>query len=101
MNMQTIFAIGLVVSGALGWVGMQGYSYYKSRPAKPVTPDFTPGLTTSDTPAPSGVPEYLAMVERASVSAPDPVRWGYAKQGLSEAAVLRSEVERLNAGAPK
>ncbi len=58
-----------------------------------VTP-VTDGVVSSDKPAPEGIEAYLQTVEAASPSATPELRWQYAKQGLCEAAVLRSEVKR-------
>lgn len=99
--MTTSQMIGLItlVVGVLGVAGMKVWSWYKARPNVFYVPeeDFAapePGRGT-DAPAPPGVGEYLTLIEKVAGSAPFQVWWGYAKDGLTEAAVLRAEVQRL------
>jgi hypothetical protein len=49
---------------------------------------------SSDKPAPDDIEVYLSTVEVASPSATPELRWEYAKQGMTEAQVLRAEVNR-------
>ncbi len=51
-------------------------------------------VVSSDKPAPEGIEGYLSTVEAASPSATPEQRWVYAKQGMTEAQVLRAEVKR-------
>jgi hypothetical protein len=51
-------------------------------------------VVSSDKPAPEGIEAYLQTVETASPSATPEQRWAYAKQGMTEAQVLRAEVKR-------
>ncbi len=54
----------------------------------------TDEVVSSDKPAPDGIEGYLSTVEAASPSATPEQRWAYAKQGMTEAQVLRAEVKR-------
>lgn len=68
----------------------------------PPTPVPSPSdipTSNTDAPAPTGVTEYLKVIEGASPTATPEIRWSYATVGMTEAAVLRAEVSRL--GSPK
>lgn len=65
----------------------------------PVVNDKPVTVRSSDALAPDGVTDYLKVIEGASPTATPEIRWGYATSGLTEAAVLRAEVQRL--GAPQ
>lgn len=106
--MSTIQIVGAVILAVsvLAGAGMKVWSWYKARPKKTYVPfeEEDTGLFEqargTDAPAPPGVGEYLTLIEKVAGSAPFQVWWGYAKDGLTEAAVLRSEVQRLTPKPP-
>jgi len=59
-----------------------------------ITSPVTDRVVSSDKLAPEGIEAYLQTVESASPSATPDQRWTYAKQGMTEAQVLRAEVKR-------
>lgn len=101
--MSTVQIVGaaILAVSVLAGAGMKAWSWYKDRPRKVYAPiDTMPSAASSDSPAPKGVGEYLTLIERVAGSAPFQVWWGYAKDGLTEAAVLRAEVQRLTPKPP-
>jgi len=54
-----------------------------------------PQSKNSDAPAPVGIGPYTQLVEKASPTATAETRWNYVAAGLTEAEVLRLEVDRL------
>ena len=111
MSIQQIIAFVLIASGALGLAGMKVWQWYKNRPVSTYVPPKAgssvvgvlhppAAVPSTDAPAPAGVGEYLTLIEKVAGSAPFQVWWGYAKDGLTEAAVLRAEVQRLTPKPP-
>lgn len=93
--MTTIQIIGAALLSLGGLTGAGTFAYGKWKNRKP-------GVTksNSDAPAPAGIKAYMDLVAKASPTASDGVRWGYAASGLTEAEVLRLEVERLGGQKP-
>lgn len=111
--MSTIQIVGAVILAVsvLAGVGMKAWSWYKARPKKTYAPpangQVNPGpegpvvvQSSTDAPAPPGVGEYLSLIEKVADSATFQVWWEYAKKSLTEAAVLRAEVQRLTPKPP-
>jgi len=100
INPQTIAGVLLILVSAIGAAAkmllpkLGGTQVVVSPPAT-----ATGATRSSDAVAPEGVTDYLKVIEGASPTATPDIRWGYASAGLTEAAVLRAEVQRL--GAPK
>ncbi len=90
--MTTVQIIGVILlaAGALYFVGLFAYGKYKNRVVK-----VDAATSSSDAPAPVGVGVYAKLIEKASPTASAETRWGYVASGLTEAQVLRLEVDRL------
>lgn len=99
INWTSVLGVVLIAAGAL-WAGAaKVLPLLKSVPK--VLPDLTPSPVTSgdtDAPAPAGVKAYLEMVAAAARTADDKTKWEYAAKEMTEAAVLRAEVDRLAGG---
>jgi hypothetical protein len=95
---QQYIAYGLIIAGAL-WLAVpfvKGLFVSKPVEGRTVIPtNGTAYLRSSDQKAPTGFKEHVAIIKEASPSASADVRWQYAEEGLTEALVLRREVERL------
>ena len=111
--MSTIQIVGAVILAVsvLAGAGMKAWSWYKARPKNMyvlptnVRVDLGPEgptvvRTSTDAPAPTGVAAYLGLIEGITPSATFEMRWEYAKKSLTEAAVLRAEVQRLTPKPP-
>lgn len=95
--MQQYLAFALIGGGAL-WLIAQFVVKFIPLNSTKVTPSGK-ALRSSDQRAPQGFKEHMAIIQEASPSASAEVRWQYALGGLTEALVLRQEVERLGKGA--
>ena len=95
--MQQYLAYALLGGGAL-WMLIQWGSRFLPLKSAKVTPSGK-AVRSSDQAAPQGFMEHMLIIQEASPSANAEVRWQYALEGLTEAAVLRQEVERLGEGA--
>jgi len=93
-----VVLIGVSVIGALAKTVLPKLTA-KMPAVLPVINDKPVMVRSSDALAPDGVTDYLKVIEGASPTATPEIRWGYAIAGLTEAAVLRAEVQRL--GAPQ
>lgn len=93
-----VVLIGVSVIGALAKTVLPKLTA-KIPAVLPVISDKPVMVRSSDALAPDGVTDYLKVIEGASPTATPEIRWGYATSGLTEAAVLRAEVQRL--GAPQ
>ena len=96
--MYQYVGISMMVVGflwALWFAVKYGLTYLPKRGAS-VEPAVT---MNSDAPAPVGIGPYTQLVKKASPTASAENRWGYVAAGLTEAEVLRLEVDRLGKGA--
>lgn len=99
INWTSVLGAALIAAGGLWAAVAKVLPLLKSVPK--VLPDLTPGPVVSvntDAPAPAGVKAYLEMVAMAARTADDKTKWEYASKELTEAAVLRAEVDRLAGG---
>lgn len=95
--MQQYIAYTLIGAGAL-WliVGLLMKRFYDPDKGRMTFSDPSPTVVkNSDAPAPVGIGPYVSLVEKASPTATAETRWGYVAAGLTEAEVLRLEVDRL------
>ena len=90
MNTVQIIGVCLIAAGALYFAGLFAYGKYKNRVVK-----VDSVTKSSDAPAPVGIGPYVGLVEKASPTDSAETRWGYVAAGLTEAQVLRLEVDRL------
>lgn len=88
--MTTIQIVGAALLSLGGLTGAGTFAYGKWKNRKPGA-----AKSSSDAPAPIGIKEYIDLVTKASPTATAETRWAYAASGLTEAQVLRAEVERL------
>jgi|688.fasta_scaffold644720_3 hypothetical protein len=95
--MQQYLAYALLGGGALWLLIQWGVKLIPLKSAR-VTPSGK-AVRSSDQTAPLGFKEHMLIIQEACPSANAEVRWGYALEGLTEALVLRREVERLGKGA--
>lgn len=89
-ELNTAQIIGAVLLSLGGLTGAGTFAYGKWKNRKQVTTK-----SSSDAPAPVGIKAYMDLVAKVSPTATAETRWGYASSGLTEAEVLRLEVDRL------
>lgn len=96
--MQQYIGIAVFAAGAVWLLVQVGMKFWPKRETLGRTVVPTNGgsyIRSSDQKAPAGFKEHMAIIQEASPSASAEVRWQYALEGLTEALVLRREVERL------
>jgi hypothetical protein len=94
--MQQWIAIGLMIAGALWMLARFVKDMYFTGTRK--TFSDIPRILSTDEPAPTGTADYLKMIQFEAPKATEKEWWGYAVQGLSKIAVVRSERDRLGGG---
>lgn len=99
INWQMLAGVVLIGVSIIGALVKTVLPKLKMPAVLPVINDKPVMVRSSDALAPDGVTDYLKVIEGASPTATPEIRWGYATAGLTEAAVLRAEVQRL--GAPQ
>lgn len=96
-NWNLIGGVLLIVGGAVSYAGAWIVPRLQRlvRRVKPANPEWH----SSDAPAPDGVADYLALVEEtAAKDCKFDVLWEYARGEMTEATILRAELERKSGG---
>lgn len=97
MTIQEQMAYGLMAGGGalLAWPLASNALKAGVAKVKSVAGAKKAAVVDSDRPAPEGVVEYLKTITAASPMANSDLRMQYAIAGMTEAQVLRAEVDRL------
>lgn len=100
LNWTSVLGAVLLGVGAAWFFWVAAVPFVKSVVSSFLDKATLSPVTSGDTdaPAPAGVKAYLEMVALAARTADDKTKWEYAAKEMTEAAVLRAEVDRLAGG---
>lgn len=104
LNIPSLIGVLLLILGGFGIavvaIAKLAQMYFNRAPSAAVTVktdnDTVASVTSTDAPSPVGIKDYVALVRNAAPSASAEVLLGYLADGLTEAGVLRAEVNRLS-----